>query len=101
MSLTQKWIIQNHIGTVHAIAVCNLVEMALGLVVEASVPKNLRWLPKGMDINYIAKARGRLTATADIDPATFFDLKAYPGEVKVPIVVKDKEGVVVASAEVS
>jgi hypothetical protein len=75
--------------------------MALGLVVEASVPKNLRWLPKGMDINYLAKAKGRLTATADIDPAVFFDLKAYPGEVKVPIVVKDREEVVVASAEVS
>jgi hypothetical protein len=32
--MKQRWSVQNHIKTVHAIAVCNLVEMAMGLVVE-------------------------------------------------------------------
>lgn len=48
--------VQNHIGTVHAIALCNGLEMAMGAVAEASIPKHLRWIPKGMQVNYTAKA---------------------------------------------
>lgn len=48
VSLTQRWAIQNHIKTVHAIAICNLVEMAMGLVAESTIPSHLRWLPKGV-----------------------------------------------------
>jgi hypothetical protein len=45
--MMQRWSVQNHIGTVHAIAVCNLIEMAMGLVAEATIPNHLRWLPMG------------------------------------------------------
>jgi acyl-coenzyme A thioesterase PaaI-like protein len=37
------WGVNNHIGTVHAIACCNLVEMAMGACAEASIPKHLRY----------------------------------------------------------
>ncbi|MBX9704131.1 MAG: DUF4442 domain-containing protein [Silvanigrellaceae bacterium] len=99
--MKQRWAVQNHIKTVHAIAVCNLVEMSMGLVAEATIPQHLRWLPKGMDIQYLKKATGKLTATSDIDPLTFFDLPKYPGDVAVPVVVKNAEGIVVAKADVS
>mmetsp|Transcript_89667 Transcript_89667/g.175488 ORF Transcript_89667/g.175488 Transcript_89667/m.175488 type:complete len:161 (+) Transcript_89667:157-639(+) len=98
--LNQSWGLQNHIKTVHAIAVCNLVEMAMGLVAEATIPSHLRWLPMGMDITYKKKATGRLTATTDIDPETFFTLEKYPGMVKVPVIVHNVEGVEVTAAEV-
>jgi hypothetical protein len=100
VSLNQRWGVQNHIKTVHAIAVCNLVEMAMGLVAEASIPSHLRWIPMGMDVTYKKKATGKLTAYSDIDPATFFKLDKYPGMVKVPVDVKDKNGVLVTDAEV-
>ena len=74
---------QNHIKTVHAIAVCNLVEMAMGLTAEATIPPHLRWLPKGMDVKYLKKATGKLTATCDIDKDKFFALNQYPGDVKI------------------
>jgi hypothetical protein len=101
VSLKQKWSLQNHIQTVHAIAVCNLVEMAMGLVAEATIPSHLRWLPMGMDVNYKKKATGRLTAVSDINPDTFFKLDKYPGMVKVPVIVTNAEGVEVTTAEVS
>lgn len=101
MSLKQRWAVQNHIKTVHAIAVCNLVEMSMGLVAEATIPPHLRWLPKGMDIQYVKKATGKLIATSDIDPVTFFQLQKYPGDVAVPVIVKNAEGAVVAKADVS
>ena len=56
--------VQNHIGTVHAIALCNLAELTAGLVCEASLPTSMRWIPKGMEVDYVAKANGRMRAEA-------------------------------------
>ena len=99
--MRQNWFVQNHIGTVHAIAVCNLVEMTMGLVAEVTIPKHLRWLPMGMDVSYLKKATGKLTATSSIDATKFFELSSYPGEVHCPVEIKNKEGVVVTKAVVS
>jgi hypothetical protein len=76
--MKQRWSVQNHIKTVHAIAVCNLVEMNMGLVAEATIPDNLRWIPKGMDVQYLKKATGKLIATTDVDPLKIFELRQYP-----------------------
>jgi hypothetical protein len=100
VSLKQSWYKQNHIKTVHAIAVCNLVEMTMGLIAEATIPSHLRWLPMGMDVNYKKKATGHLTAVSNIDHVNFFTLEKYPGMVKVPVVVTNAEGVEVTTAEV-
>ena len=74
--------------------------MSMGLVAEATIPAHLRWLPKGMDIQYLKKATGRLTATSLIDETKFFTLPTYPGEVAVPVEVKNEEGLLVAKADV-
>eukprot|EP01032_Pedospumella_encystans_P021509 gene21509-24396_t len=100
VSMKQRWGVQNHIKTVHAIAVCNLVEMSMGLVAESTIPSHLRWLPMGMDVAYKKKATGQLTATSTIDANTFFTLEKYPGMVKVPVIVTNSEGVEVTTAEV-
>ena len=50
VQMSQRWAVQNHIQTVHAIAVCNLVEMCMGCVAESTIPSNLRWLPKVFDV---------------------------------------------------
>lgn len=61
--------VENHIGTVHAIALCNGLEMAMGALAEANIPKHLRWIPKGMTVNYTAKADSdiRITASTPAD----------------------------------
>ena len=100
VSMQQRWIVQNHIKTVHAIAVCNLVEMAMGLVTESSIPSHLRWLPMGMSVNYKLKATGKLTAESSIDHNTFFQLEKYPGKVEVPVIVKNEAGEEVTTAKV-
>ena len=43
---------------------------------------------------------GTLTASSHIDHKTFFKLDKYPGPVKVPVEVKNSEGVVVTNAHV-
>jgi acyl-coenzyme A thioesterase PaaI-like protein len=58
--------VHNHIGTVHAIALCNLAELCAGVMTDASLPKDMRWIPKGMTVSYLKRAKGRMHATATL-----------------------------------
>lgn len=89
--LRKRRAVENHIGTVHAIAVCNLLELVMGACAEASIPKNLRWIPRGMNIDYTAKAGTDIIGTAEIDPAQW-----RPGDLDVQVTARDVSGVVVA-----
>lgn len=60
--------VENHIQTVHVIAICNALECAMGAMAESSIPKHLRWIPKGMDVRYTAKATSDITCVAETDP---------------------------------
>jgi hypothetical protein len=85
------WGVHNHIGTLHAIAVANGLEMAMGAVAEASIPSHLRWLPKGMDLEYLALSDSALLASAETDPADW----EQPGEVPVRVHATRADGTVV------
>lgn len=79
--------VENHIGTVHVIAICNLLEMAMGTVAEASIPKHLRWIPKGMTVDYTAKAGSDITGIAEINPEQW-----RPGDLDVKVTALDDKG---------
>jgi acyl-coenzyme A thioesterase PaaI-like protein len=61
--------VHNHIGTVHAIAICNGLEAAMGALAEASIPSHRRWIPKGMEVGYTAKAISDITCVAETEAA--------------------------------
>jgi acyl-coenzyme A thioesterase PaaI-like protein len=63
--LRKRWGVTNHLGTVHAIAMCNLAEFAGGLVAEVSTPSTHRWIPKGMTVEYLKKAGTDLRGVCD------------------------------------
>lgn len=63
--------VENHIHTVHVIAIANAMECAMGACAEASIPSHLRWIPKGMELSYTAKATTDIRCTAEIDPASW------------------------------
>lgn len=72
VSMRSWWLVHNHLGTVHAIASCNLAEYAMGVLAEASVPTTHRWIPAGMTVSYLAKAESDLRAVATFaTPPTF------------------------------
>lgn len=74
--------VKNHIGTVHAIAACNGLEAAMGLLAEATCPDDMRWLPKGMDVNYLAKSTTSLICTAETTEADWASGPDVPVRVK-------------------
>jgi acyl-coenzyme A thioesterase PaaI-like protein len=81
--------VHNHIGTVHAIALCNMAELAAGVMTEASIPKTHRWIPKGMSVEYLRKAETDVRAIATLNPAFVFGPAA---ELPVPVSVVDDKG---------
>jgi acyl-coenzyme A thioesterase PaaI-like protein len=60
--------VHNHLGTVHAIALCNGLEAAMGALAAATIPPGKRWIPKGMEVAYTAKAESDITCIAETDP---------------------------------
>ena len=59
--------VHNHLKTVHAIALCNGLEAAMGALAEATIPADKRWIPKGMEVAYTAKATSDITCVAETD----------------------------------
>ncbi|MCF4122409.1 DUF4442 domain-containing protein [Antribacter sp. KLBMP9083] len=89
----QRWAVRNHIGTVHAIAVCNGLEAAMGALAEASVPPGRRWIPKGMDIAYTARSSSDITCVAETDPGQW---ASDEPDLPVRVTARRADGVVVA-----
>lgn len=90
--------VRNHIGTVHAIALCNMAELAGGLATDATIPDAMRWIPKGMSVRYLAKARGTMTATATV--ASIADA-AVAQELQARVEVRDLGNTVVFEADIA
>lgn len=88
----------NHIGTVHAIAMCNMAEIAGGTMTEVTVPATHRWIPKGMTVDYLDKATTALRAVATLEPIPEFGAAA---EYKVPVQVLDENDNTVFKAEIT
>ncbi|WP_313455850.1 hotdog fold domain-containing protein [Stenotrophomonas sp.] len=89
----------NHIGTVHAIAMCNAAELAGGVMTEVTIPDSVRWIPRGMTVEYLKKATTSVTATArPMNPA--FDW-AVAGEYPVEVAVTDAGGEAVFKAVIA
>lgn len=82
--------VHNHLGTVHAIALCNLAELSAGVMTEASLPSTMRWIPKGMTVEYLKKARGTMHAIATPDIAIVDSPAGY--ELPVSVSVRDPQG---------
>jgi acyl-coenzyme A thioesterase PaaI-like protein len=67
LTIAKRRRVQNHIGTVHVIAICNGLEAAMGALAEVSIAPEKRWIPKGMDVRYTAKAVSDITCIAETD----------------------------------
>ncbi len=97
LSIRKRRAVQNHIGTVHAIAVCNGLEAAMGLLAEATTPPGRRWIPKGMEVAYTAKSTTDLLCTADTDPADW----EQPGDVPVRVRAIREDGTTVVEGVIT
>lgn len=94
--IKKRKILQNHIGTMHVIAICNGLEMAMGFMCEASIPKTLRWIPKGMEVKYPAKAATDIRCVATVPTEAW-----KPGDLLVDVKAYDTQGNVVVEGSIT
>jgi acyl-coenzyme A thioesterase PaaI-like protein len=94
--LKKRRSVQNHIGTVHAIAMANLCELLAGTTLEITLPSTHRWIPKSMKIDYVAKA------ATDVFGKTAIQLGTLPdaGSLNVHVDVTDTSGKIVVTADI-
>ncbi len=89
--------VQNHIRSVHAIAMCNAAELVAGTCCELSVSPALRWIPVAMSVEYKKIARSDVRAVCDGRDVDW----SSPGERVLPVSVHDANGVEVFSARIT
>ncbi len=97
VSLKKRRKVTNHIGTVHAIAMANLCEIAAGTMMEASIPSSMRWIPKEMTIQYLAKAETNIRAKAVLPDVEYGEAQ----DVIVAVTVVDTGGTEVVYADIT
>lgn len=77
--------VQNHINTVHAIAMCNAAELAGGTCLDVSLNSDFRWIPVGMQVQYLKMAKTDLRAVCKVEDFSWNDAQ----DVVMPVGVFD------------
>ena len=81
--------VQNHLGCIHAIAMCNAAELVGGIATEVSTPDDTRWIPEGMKVEYLVKAKTDLIVKCEAEEIDF----TQTGKIDVPVAAYNDEGV--------
>lgn len=86
--------VRNHLDSIHAIALVNLAEVAGNVALAYSLPDDARFIVSGLEIEYVKKARGTITATGESPVPQTAARAAYD----VPVTLRDATGAEVARA---
>lgn len=96
ISIVQRRRLEQHLGSIHAVALMNVAEFASGAAMTTALPSGYRGIVTRMSMEYFKKARG--TVTAESRP-TLPDLSSDV-EFDVTSDITDAQGDLVARATV-
>lgn len=93
VSLNNEKPVQNHIGTIHAVAVTLLAETATGFILGLNLPADRMLLVKSYQVNfYRPLKKGQVAAIATLtDEQRQHILDTPKGEMIIPCVIDDRE----------
>ena len=97
VTMRDRRAVRNHLNSVHAVALTNLIELTGSLSIIASLPPETRMIPVRLETDFIKKGRGLMTAEANcVIPSS--NEKA---ELPATVVVRDDAGDEVARGRVT
>tara|TARA_R110002072_G_scaffold57188_3_gene147265 strand:- start:8420 stop:8911 length:492 start_codon:yes stop_codon:yes gene_type:complete len=93
IKLKNKKSVQNHIGSVHAVASILIAESASGYVVGMNIPDSSIPVIKTIKADYVKRAKGDMKAVASLTKAQISAMQTQEkGETSVKVTVTDAEG---------
>lgn len=92
VSLENKKAVQNHIGSVHAVAVTLLAETATGFVLAMNLPSDRILLVKSYEVNFYRPVKkGQMAAIATLsDEQRQYILDTPKSEMVIPCAIEDR-----------
>jgi acyl-coenzyme A thioesterase PaaI-like protein len=97
VTMRDRKAVRNHLNSIHAVALTNLIELTGSLSIIASLPPETRMIPIRLETDFIKKGRGLMTAEAScVIPAS--NEKA---ELPATVVIRDDAGDEVARGRVT
>ncbi len=92
-----RWFRRNHIGTVHAIALCNAAEFVGGVCMEMSLRGDMRWIPVGMEVEYLTTAKTAIRAVCTMPD---YERWSEPADITAPVDIYDTNDTLVFRARI-
>ncbi|WP_201588663.1 DUF4442 domain-containing protein [Psychrobacter fozii] len=93
VSLNNTRSVQNHIGSIHAVAITLLAETATGFILGLNLPSDRVLLIKSYSVNFYRPIKkGQIAAVASLSDEQRLDILNTPkGEMVIPCVIHDRE----------
>lgn len=88
VTMRDRKAVRNHLNSVHAVALTNLIELSGSLAIIASMHPNTRMIPVRLESEFLKKARGTVTATGTCTPPA----PGFEGELRAVVMVRDPAG---------
>ncbi len=89
--LRERRKVRNHLHSIHAIALANLAELTANLALMAGLPEDARFIPEGISVDYLKKARGIVVGEARTEVLSSNEKR----RVEIHVQITDAQGDVV------
>jgi acyl-coenzyme A thioesterase PaaI-like protein len=88
VAMRDRKAVRNHLHSIHAAAMGNLIELTGSLTVITALHPGMRMIPVHLEVDFLKKARGEITASGECGQLAH----DFDGETTATVVLTDPQG---------